>query len=87
MEAQIAERLSRLVPGGALQIGALVNHAELVKESASLRDECRVAQVVRGLDVISQRSVQLPDGLSDGQGHVAVLFMVAAGSRLYFVEP
>ena len=55
VEAEISKRRTRLIAGRALQVWTLVNHAGLFEKPPTLRDERRVADVIRSLYVILQR--------------------------------
>ena len=78
-EAEVPELLSRLVAWCALKIRTLVDDADLIEKRAALFDECSVAHVVRGLDVVAQGAVELLGRLANGQSHIS-LFL----SRIIF---
>ncbi len=63
------ERVALHVAWGRLQERCLMDHAILLQERAPLQQQGRVGDVVRRLDVLDQRLLEVVCGLVDGLGH------------------
>ena len=72
VEAQFAERSACPVPGACSPDTAAGESRRVRPAVVDAARRASVAHVVGGLDIVSQRSVELLDGLSYGQGHVVV---------------